>query len=109
MLLYGIFLADPKLSSKTEEDVKETEKREIEIDPEEQLENIRKKLKSVKDKKSKIVKPTPKIVNDDEGTHDDDDEALEEYYLGKDKHQERQRKMYFFIVFLYEIMLMSSF
>nr|XP_023014594.1 peptidyl-prolyl cis-trans isomerase CWC27 homolog [Leptinotarsa decemlineata] len=77
-------LDDPKLSSKTEvlNEVKEDE----EIDPEEQLESIRKKLKTSNNQKSKSHKSLNNISDD----YDDD---FKDYYLNKDIDLEKEKKM----------------
>lgn len=72
------------MSSKTDE---HSEKKEEEsIKPEEELENIRKKLKTNHQKKPKAPKEPRKIV-------EDVDNEIEEYYLHKDRDIERKKKM----------------
>ncbi|KAJ8927012.1 hypothetical protein NQ314_020575 [Rhamnusium bicolor] len=77
-------LDDPKLSSKTDI-LSDKEENENSVDPEEQLENIRKKLKTSQ-KKTKPCIPVPAL-----DTKDDDEDL--EYYLHKDRDLERKRKM----------------
>lgn len=80
---------DPKLSSQT--DTPETEPNEDQAEgAEKQLENIRKKLKTGH-KKPKAV--DPKITKPAMSAEADDDEALEDYYLHKDRDRENQKKM----------------
>lgn len=78
----SVFLDDPKLSSKTEE---HNEEEEV-INHDEELENIKKKLKVNHQKKIVTPKSTPKIDGDSEG-------ELEEYYLHKDRDLEMKKKM----------------
>lgn len=80
--LFSRFLDDPKLSSKTDE---HSDKEET-TNPEEQLENIRKKLKTSQQKKTNAPKPPTKIDGDA-------DEEFEEYYLFKDRDLEKKKKM----------------
>ncbi|KAJ8960135.1 hypothetical protein NQ318_003854 [Aromia moschata] len=75
-------LDDPKLSSNTEE-LSADKNNPAAPDPEEQLENIRKKLKT-DHKKSKTVTPVSQAKDDDD---------LEDYYLHKDRDIERKKKM----------------
>ncbi|CAH1119777.1 unnamed protein product [Phaedon cochleariae] len=77
-------LNDPKLSSSVT-DVNES--KEDEVDPEEQLENIRKKLKTnhPKSKNQKPVVPDTKKDSDDEVDYED--------YLHKERDLERQKKI----------------
>ncbi|VEN40496.1 unnamed protein product [Callosobruchus maculatus] len=89
-------LNDPKLSSQTEplESEKKDVKGEEDNDTEEQLENIRKKLKAAKESKLKSQKPfaeTSTSKSKDAG--EDEDQDLEDYYLHKDKDLERKRKV----------------
>ncbi|CAH0550080.1 unnamed protein product [Brassicogethes aeneus] len=84
-------LDDPKLSSQTDikkepEDEEEVEK---EINPEEQLENIRKKLKTSHDKVKKQTKLKPTAIVEIV----DDDEDLNDYYLNKDRDEERKKQV----------------
>lgn len=65
---------------------RKNEENEEEENAEKQLENIRKKLKG-SNKKPKPVEAKPAEQGED------DDEALEEYYLGKDRDEERKKKM----------------
>lgn len=81
-LLFNKLLDDPKLSAKTDE---HSDKEEA-INPEEQLENIRKKLKTNNQKKTSIPKPSTKI-------NEDSDNEFEEYYLFKDRDLDRKKKM----------------
>ncbi|KAH1014778.1 spliceosome-associated protein CWC27 homolog [Dendroctonus ponderosae] len=82
-------LDDPKLSSQT--DIRETEPNEDRAeDAEKQLENIRKKLKT-SHKKPKPVEPKP--AKPAMSAEADDDDALEDYYLHKDRDRENQKKM----------------
>lgn len=78
------FPDDPKLSSKTDETENKDEDEEI-VNSEEQLQNIRKKLKTNHQKKNSISK-LPQKNNDDE-------DEFAEYYLHKDRDLERQKKM----------------
>ncbi|XP_050316203.1 spliceosome-associated protein CWC27 homolog [Anthonomus grandis grandis] len=81
-------LNDPKLSSETE--VKESQPEEEEtIDPEKQLENIRKKLKTSHRPAKLNQKPSKSATVVDV----DDDADLEEYYLHSDRDKERKKKM----------------
>ncbi|KAJ8925424.1 hypothetical protein NQ315_009256 [Exocentrus adspersus] len=78
-------LDDPKLSSQSE--LPTSDKSQDEVDPEEQLENIKKKLKT----SHKKPKPAPPPTAKDEAK-DDSDEDLE-YYLHKDRDLENKKKM----------------
>ncbi|XP_060530579.1 spliceosome-associated protein CWC27 homolog [Cylas formicarius] len=80
-------LNDPKLSAQTD---KIPEIKEEEIDAEEQLENIRKKLKTGH-KKSKPASSRKSQAS--EIIDVDDDADLEEYYLHKDRDMERKKKV----------------
>ncbi|CAG9761933.1 unnamed protein product [Ceutorhynchus assimilis] len=84
-------LNDPKLSSETQvaPDTKENDDKEEEDTAEQQLESIRKKLKTSHKKTKKVVtKPATKTSQDN-----DDDAALEDYYLNKDRDEERKKKV----------------
>ncbi|KAG5874027.1 hypothetical protein JTB14_032003 [Gonioctena quinquepunctata] len=78
-------LDDPKLSSKTE--ISDEEKEE-DIDPEEQLESIRKKLKTSHNTKSKNKSVAPKS-----STNDDEDDDFKEYYSNNDRDLEKEKRM----------------
>ncbi|KAL1497500.1 hypothetical protein ABEB36_008451 [Hypothenemus hampei] len=83
-------LNDPKLSSETEKDLlTSTDDKEEEIDPEKQLENIKKKLKTSHKKSKNDVKSAKVLITNE----DDIDKELEEYYLNKDRDIEREKKM----------------
>ncbi|CAG9863683.1 unnamed protein product [Phyllotreta striolata] len=84
-------LDDPSLSSKTNEPVEEEEP---EVNPEEQLENIRKKLQAAKESKAKNLK-RPRNVSESKPKENipDEDKDLEEYYLGKDQQLEKEKKI----------------
>lgn len=70
-------LEDPKLASSSLETEDDDDDEEHEIDPEEQLENIRKKLKTDHKKLPKVSKS---------------------YNLGDERMEERKKKLYVFYV-----------
>ncbi|XP_057657819.1 spliceosome-associated protein CWC27 homolog [Diorhabda carinulata] len=80
-------LDDPKLSSKTQSEV--LEGTELNVEPEVQLENIKKKLQAKNQTKSKGFK---RPISSKELKETDNDD-FEEYYLGKDEKLEKKRKM----------------
>lgn len=86
-------LNDPKLSSEsvTVTEKRKNEENEEEENAEKQLDNIRKKLKGSNKKPKPTEAKSAKPVNVEQV--EDDDEALEEYYLGKDRDEEKKKKM----------------
>ncbi|CAH1999798.1 unnamed protein product [Acanthoscelides obtectus] len=88
-------LDDPKLSSETQpldSDIKDEEKEEN--DTEEQLDSIRKKFKAAKESKLKSKKPLAETsTSSSQKIIDDEDHALEDYYLHKDRDLERKKKV----------------